>query len=831
MTKTYNDIEAVTRLLEEKEKDLELTARIGKELLSHNNKLESNVAALEAELKVANDKIEQITHELVKKTELIQVLTNDTDESGSEAGTPTALRCINPEFMQRRIKALEEENKSLRKEFAQLAKDAENCEEQEQRLVQDITLQLAHANVEVEGMSDDLEKQKEENRNQHEMIVSLTAKLKDMEEKLNKYVVENEELSTVLSITKENQNKLALELADFKDRYTEVMNLLQDAQEQLKRQRKKSMPSVRGGMFSSINLPGTTIPGDCLANELESSLYSELSLDSGISTDRLPNYKKVFDTVKFASSKNVGSSCSSPIAPVFQKATVIQPSAVTSSASAPRMTAFASYPNQNVDPNRRGIGSCTVFSSLSTHSIDSGGQSDSESVISDEITYPNGPVAGVPGVPGSVEIADALRRLTPAEVTARRAALGGNSQAYGGYSEYDASIMPLGCRTPDSIMSTGSSGYVAHHYWRLPSKLQIVKPMEGSQTLHHWSQLATPTLSGLLEERPGVKTKGGRGLEDIGIEMYCLSDLEEDDEFINPGKSFQNSSSVYTYTNSTVMHPDDNTSVTHSLIGSKVCTGATNSRQSTAPNTPRCLSRRNSCSTFSTTFGLAKLLNERGIEAATASSLNTPTCDRSFTPTATPANSPDGSPDHSRSPSPTPFNPLKLPGFLSSGAELLRRTFVSDREPRSPRRSRRGKLALSRSERKALSCIKIVEKLESVGLDTLIATTCVLPQPALQGSLYTRRGLPSPMTQLGLKGALGSPSIDSGLSDLCKAPAMEMGVPARPGTGALSSSRRKGKPRSDLGTVSGTVTNSGEQSSGPLGTLSSMLFGRKGGLL
>lgn len=87
--------------------------------------------------------------------------------------------------------------------------------------------------------------------------------------------------------------------------------------------------------------------------------------------------------------------------------------------------------------------------------------------------------------------------------------------------------------------------------------------MEGSQTLYHWSQLATPTMSGLLEERPGVKTKGGRGLEDIGLELYSLTDLEEDDEFINPGKSFQNSSSVYTYTDSTVLHPDDNTSVTH----------------------------------------------------------------------------------------------------------------------------------------------------------------------------------------------------------------------------------------------------------------------------
>lgn len=98
---------------------------------------------------------------------------------------------------------------------------------------------------------------------------------------------DNEEVTTILNITKENQNKLAIELAEFKDRYAEVMNLLQDAQEQLKRQRKKSMPSVRGGMFSSLNAPGGTLPSECLANELESSLYSELSLDSGISTDRM----------------------------------------------------------------------------------------------------------------------------------------------------------------------------------------------------------------------------------------------------------------------------------------------------------------------------------------------------------------------------------------------------------------------------------------------------------------------------------------------------------------------------------------------------------------
>lgn len=51
-------------------------------------------------------------------------------------------------------------------------------------------------------------------------------------------------------------------------------------------------------------------------------------------------------------------------------------------------------------------------------------------------------------------------------------------------------------------MSTGS-----YQTWKLPEKLQIVKPIEGSQTLYHWSQLATPNFGGLLEERPGVKIR------------------------------------------------------------------------------------------------------------------------------------------------------------------------------------------------------------------------------------------------------------------------------------------------------------------------------------
>lgn len=90
---------------------------------------------------------------------------------------------------------------------------------------------------------------------------------------------EHEELSSILSITRDNQNKLAGELSEFKERYAEISTLLSDTQEQLKRQRRRTQPHVRAGLFPSL---GSATQPDSLASELESSLYSEMSLDSGL---------------------------------------------------------------------------------------------------------------------------------------------------------------------------------------------------------------------------------------------------------------------------------------------------------------------------------------------------------------------------------------------------------------------------------------------------------------------------------------------------------------------------------------------------------------------
>ena len=58
---------------------------------------------------------------------------------------------------------------------------------------------------------------------------------------------------------------------------------------------------------------------------------------------------------------------------------------------------------------------------------------------------------------------------------------------------------------------------------RLPDKLRIVKPLEGSLTLHNWSKLATPHLGGVLEERVGVAIKGNEkaGLDTL-FDIYSL---------------------------------------------------------------------------------------------------------------------------------------------------------------------------------------------------------------------------------------------------------------------------------------------------------------------
>lgn len=353
-------------------------------------------------------------------------------------------------------------------------------------------------------------------------------------------------------------------------------------------------------------------------------------------------------------------------------------------------------------------------------------------------------------------------------------------------------------------------------------------------------------MSGLLNENERVKVRGEKGLEELGMQLYCLEDVEEDMDD-HPGKQFDSSPCIYTYTNSYVMHPDDGTSsITFSLPPSQM-SSRMESRQTTCPSTPRSLSRRNSCSTFSVNFGLASMLNERGIKAVTPSCLNTPS-GVNYSPTVTPCNSPTGS----HSPTyPHEVNETSLTGFLSSSAGILRKKITGH----DPERSLR---AASILEKKAkIRSIRLLERVENLGIENILVSNSssrmVSPLALNSSNIYTRYN--SPMTQLtSLKHLSDKKKSFGEVEEVDKAESIdkassssESNQKSEASTSSQSRTKKIQRQRSrrnmnatgqrmDLGTVNTTSKSpeSKEEKSlvgGFVGSISSIFFGRKGGLL
>ncbi|KAH8021740.1 hypothetical protein HPB51_016804 [Rhipicephalus microplus] len=115
MTRTYSDPEALTRLLEEKERDLELAAHIGQGLLHEKRELACRTDALEAELLQAQESLTQLRHELALKASLLQVYTAQ-EEADAALPLPTDDDDVPVSTLTRKIHELEEENCKLKAE-------------------------------------------------------------------------------------------------------------------------------------------------------------------------------------------------------------------------------------------------------------------------------------------------------------------------------------------------------------------------------------------------------------------------------------------------------------------------------------------------------------------------------------------------------------------------------------------------------------------------------------------------------------------------------------------------------------------------------------------
>lgn len=248
---------------------------------------------------------------------------------------------------------------------------------------------------------------------------------------------------------------------------------------------KKALPSVRGSLIPMANPYFAT-----------DSLQLLDSLDSGILSDggkSKMSYRGVCDTMKFVQNSEK------------DKLDVMSEigSMAMSSSSQPRISSVIS---SDGDP---------FYSTI--YGVPMKMEKISQS--QDEEKYPAVSQIGVPGCPGAKDLEEALKRITPGEILSRRAML---SYAPAGTYSYDEQQI----RTPESMFSALSAGTTTN--WKMPKKLEIVKPMEGSQTLDVWSRLAKPTLNGLLHDNERIKVRGERPLDDLGfhVQSYSISDLE-----------------------------------------------------------------------------------------------------------------------------------------------------------------------------------------------------------------------------------------------------------------------------------------------------------------
>ncbi|XP_015265949.1 PREDICTED: trafficking kinesin-binding protein 1 isoform X1 [Gekko japonicus] len=683
MTKTYNDIDAVTRLLEEKERDLELAARIGQSLLKKNKSLTERNELLEEQVEHIREEVSQLRHELSMKDELLQFYTSAAEESEPESFCSTPLKrnestssvqnYFHLDSLQKKLKDLEEENVVLRSEACQLKTETITYEEKEQQLVNDCVKELRDANIQIGSISEELAKKTEDAARQQEEITHLLSQIVDLQKKAKACTVENEELVQHLGAAKDAQRQLTAELRELEDKYAECMEMLHEAQEELKNLRNKTMPNAVSRRYHSLGL----FPMDSLAAEIEGSMRKELNLDDPDSPD-LTHHKRVFDTVRNINQVVKQRSLTpSPMNIPGSNQSSAMNSVISSCVSTPRSSFYGGDISNIVLDNK-------------TNSIILETESDSGN---EEKKKP-----GTPGTPGSSDLETALRRLSlrrenylserkffEEEQERKLRELAEKGQLHSGTITPTESIMSLGTHSRFSEF-TGYSGMSISSRSYLPEKLQIVKPLEGSATLHHWQQLAQPHLGGILDPRPGVVTKGFRTLDLDVDEVYCLNDFEEDETgditfkglttstpvqhtetsgersqaqvtvsdsesfpsrsqafpeemqepatdddegpVHHPGKCMSQTNSTFTFTTCRILHPSDElTRVTPSLntAPTPACSSIGNLKGTpvATPCTPRRLSLvesstnlRESTTTMSTSLGLVWLLKERGISAA-----------------------------------------------------------------------------------------------------------------------------------------------------------------------------------------------------------------------
>ena len=473
MTRTYHDIDALMHLLEEKERDLELVARIGQTLLNKNRQVAEQNELLEEKLAVALEESSQIRYELSKKEKLLHIYTEDEFSATKEEIDEFNNLQLQVTDLNTKIAKLEKDKSNLVKEQHLMQFKSKENQEKDRNLVSSTVEQLSvlqsdlkMANSQILAVTDELNKRDTESNKQQGDISLLLKQITELQSKHAHLITEHEELQQQLHDANSSQFELSQEVQTLENKYQDVLGMLDDTREEMKIFRDSTLPSEADSTeFELSHGWNTPIPYEnSLAAELKSSeqLFDSISeLDESIADDKdrpsLLNY-----TYPSASTSKAERSILKTVhyANIRKEATNDSPN-ISMSRSLP----------------------LTLQKSSVAHK---------QKVLTENTTSLDSPSLGQPGIPGTSDLQRAIEKLTR---------FGKESLNFVHQTRLHLQQAKKG---DESSIKKSSS---------VP-KLQIVKPLEGSMTLHVWQSLANkgalfPTLSKNPTMSPsGIITRG-----------------------------------------------------------------------------------------------------------------------------------------------------------------------------------------------------------------------------------------------------------------------------------------------------------------------------------
>ena len=542
MTKTYDDIDAVTKLLDEKEKDLELAATIGKQLLEKDQQLEAKIEFLEIQLDKTTEMVNQLRYDITLKDQLLKTfIESEYDESSenelmsNHESTSRKLTHVNVEVLneyKKKIQYLESENDMLRNKADYFEKETASVEAKEAEIVQNCARECETSQSKLRSAQSELKLKNAECQSQQEEIQGLFSQIYELQLRIKTLTRENSDLH---SIHETSKHDLIEQINELKDKYNECLHMLTKTQEEMTQLRKKN---------SSLNHSSqTTSTSNLLSSNHKRNLATKAAsvnsyLDATTNTALVANANYEDDDDDDLSLNS-------------------RPSTVFIANKSSSM--YATFMATNV-PNGNSL-AAELFSSMAKEFRTQNGCMSSAS-MPQQVSQSSDFIRKVKQkltkqIPGSTNV-DSMQSDSEIEMM-----LNNSSSHFDYYNQEQNPTNPISqqhqqlhransyfnpkfpnCPTPDSCLSTGSASVYNNNntniarshsatLFSLPEKLQIVKPIEGSQTLQHWQYLATPNLGCLFDQRPGIAIRGAHhDLLDIVVnnKKEFLSHIDEDQD-------------------------------------------------------------------------------------------------------------------------------------------------------------------------------------------------------------------------------------------------------------------------------------------------------------